>query len=1075
MLTKEQQADLAYKLIQGRANTHPDRAIFEEAIKSAIPVVPETIWFEASSIPATAPVITPTLQLDPETNTNLTYGDSGVVRYYVDLQLQAVPGSDRSFSHPCLKNCIPFNFDENGSYLHTIKTYTNTTLAFGVSDWVIDPSAGVLTFYDENLSALGIIPDTPPKISFYRYIGHKGITPMPDSASLLKKSTDATAQAQILVDGPTGTISVYHLPVLPNGDPSTFVVESTEKMKGIIVNGTLIQGSPTLIGSNKLVVTATTDTITVSGTNLLDYDTSLSSAALGTVLRTVNTSGTLGVSSIVDDGSSVNVELPFTVGASRANDSGATRGTVFYGNVVIAGTGLPESRELHSLIFADKTTGSVALATANDVGGARNVQLPAQSGTLIIKDTTTSNGRIAKFTSDGIIANSNISDLGTEVDIYVNTEVTGYLQADSIKVGSGLTEQATITIPSSVGNISLTLPSVSGTFMLKADHLPASQLDYDPANTSLIATTGQAAIDELAQNKMQYAGTIDSGSSYPSPAVIGGLYLVTDTLTLGGQPYNKADLAFHSTAGSWVRIPLGFVDAKNVEFDPTGVTYGDGSTAVTKTDAQSALADLFEHKADLDGSGRLPASQLPLSVVGALQYQGTWNVSVPGQTYPDDTVVGHYYIVTGGPATIEGILFTSGDWIIREATGWQVVQGGNAVDVITVGADQYQGKVTFASTVPITLGSSPSTGTITFGASPATKLAVGVVRIGDALTVDGNGLLSLDVTDGLAIDGTSKKLRADLNTNGLEIDVNHKLGIKAGSEFTYSAGSLVLANTGVVAGSYPKVTVNAKGQVTAGLALLVSDVPVYVSGEAGATEFYNATNGKVAGLKITGQVAISKTGDAITLDFTQTNATTFASEFEITTPIDFDWSTRSTNGLTITSVIGAINANRQDLNEYVNLLRTQGNAVGGNKGANLIGVDGIVSVTPTGGASGGNGTLQAVLEGLKTYTDTVAISSGTANRLAKFNSSKLVNSSILDTGSAVTVDVPTTISGDLTLAKVTDVSSKLNMQVGGTAYQASIVATAVNTNTAFSLPSKSSVATATLLADFSVIDCGDFG
>lgn len=282
-----------------------------------------------------------------------------------------------------------------------------------------------------------------------------------------------------------------------------------------------------------------------------------------------------------------------------------------------------------------------------------------------------------------------------------------------------------------------------------------------------LSNLGFTFTEILTHKKMQYAGAITSGTTYPSNATIGGLYVVTDNLTLNNISYSRGDFAFYeggSPFSGWTRIPSSLfpILATEIVFDNTDVTYGDGTTPVLSTTVQEALENLFEHKADLGVDGKIPESQLPDSVLGAMKYQGPWDVSIPGQTLPDDTTVGHYYVVTNGPATIDGIYYTTGDLIIREESGWSHIQGGtSSVDAIEVGSSLLQGVVTLEATEPLTV--TASEGTVTFGINVATSTEVGVLSAGDGLTISPEG--SLSVSPG----------------NGLEIDENHKLGITKGS------------------------------------------------------------------------------------------------------------------------------------------------------------------------------------------------------------------------------------------------------------------------------------------------------
>lgn len=67
---------------------------------------------------------------------------------------------------------------------------------------------------------------------------------------------------------------------------------------------------------------------------------------------------------------------------------------------------------------------------------------------------------------------------------------------------------------------------------------------------------------------------------------------------------------------------------------------------------------------------------------------------------------------------------------------------------------------------------------------------------------------------------------------------------------------LTLANTGVVAGTYPKVTVDAKGRVLAGAALTAGDIP--------ALDASKVTSGVLAAARLTGTYSITVNGNAAT-------------------------------------------------------------------------------------------------------------------------------------------------------------------------------------------------------------------
>jgi len=91
--------------------------------------------------------------------------------------------------------------------------------------------------------------------------------------------------------------------------------------------------------------------------------------------------------------------------------------------------------------------------------------------------------------------------------------------------------------------------------------------------------------------------------------------------------------------------------------------------------------------ASLDGTGKVPLSQLPASVVGAVKYKGTWDSLTNTPTLSNSGgggVLGDYYVVnvsSSGVTTIDGISdWQIGDWIINNGTVWEKVDN---TDVVT--------------------------------------------------------------------------------------------------------------------------------------------------------------------------------------------------------------------------------------------------------------------------------------------------------------------------------------------------------------------------------------------------------
>jgi hypothetical protein len=161
-LSSEQKSSKLFKQSLGKGETLIERAFFNEPFEGRPTVFPDQIWNEAGLIPETAPSLT-------------NNQESGVVKYFELLELQHVGGAnDKSYFAPELKDTIPFNYGDGESYNYAITKNNGTTpIPFGQNDWIIDTSAGLLTFYNGVPS--GVNASNPPKISFYKYIGEKGV------------------------------------------------------------------------------------------------------------------------------------------------------------------------------------------------------------------------------------------------------------------------------------------------------------------------------------------------------------------------------------------------------------------------------------------------------------------------------------------------------------------------------------------------------------------------------------------------------------------------------------------------------------------------------------------------------------------------------------------------------------------------------------------------------------------------------------------------------------------------------------------------------------------------------------
>lgn len=159
-LTSAQIASRLFKKSLGAGETLVTLDFFSENVLGRDLVFTTQIWSQSDLIPTTAPSLAPGASV-------------GVIQYFQKELLSHVPGSTNlSYYSANLIDSIPFNFGD-GTYNYALyKNDGTTVIAFGDGDWLVDNTAGLLTFYGALPS--GVSSALPPKISFYKYVGSKG-------------------------------------------------------------------------------------------------------------------------------------------------------------------------------------------------------------------------------------------------------------------------------------------------------------------------------------------------------------------------------------------------------------------------------------------------------------------------------------------------------------------------------------------------------------------------------------------------------------------------------------------------------------------------------------------------------------------------------------------------------------------------------------------------------------------------------------------------------------------------------------------------------------------------------------
>lgn len=213
----EEKTNLLFKKLMGKPSTLNTNEFFEELPRPARPSVIASQQLWTDDIPSSAPSDLVNATQDDNGNSIIGSYDGKTstthphIKKYVKVPLVMVPGSnskayearDTTVSHPygyadgdfstqtgdssdtgssgtyskITQDTIPFNYDDAGSYYYNLYRNNHVSISFGYAggDWVLDTDSGIITFYEWKAS-LNVNESNPPYISFYKYIGNKGIS-----------------------------------------------------------------------------------------------------------------------------------------------------------------------------------------------------------------------------------------------------------------------------------------------------------------------------------------------------------------------------------------------------------------------------------------------------------------------------------------------------------------------------------------------------------------------------------------------------------------------------------------------------------------------------------------------------------------------------------------------------------------------------------------------------------------------------------------------------------------------------------------------------------------------------------
>jgi len=353
--------------------------------------------------------------------------------------------------------------------------------------------------------------------------------------------------------------------------------------------------------------------------------------------------------------------------------------------------------------------------------------------------TITSSGSDYVFSVDDYISSSEVENISSNLQTQIDN-ISGSSDLYILSSGDTLTGQLTISDSGSIVPQNDNVVTI-GTSANRFSDIWAEEVHV---GASSLYVNGKKVLEDVSDT-ITISTEIDQNLAIKTSGMGNTNISSAESINLDISDTNGSNIVLSNTSNNG-NINL----QSNNQINLTGTIRANGN--LIETQNNKSVANGY---ASLDSNAKIPASELPDSIVGQVSYQGTWapSTNTPSVSNPPDSLTKGYYYVCADSGTQFGIDFQTGDWLISNGTIWQKVDNTDAVmtvfgrlgNVVAISGDYTGSQITNVPSGNVT--STNTQGAINELDTRITNLDVGVEEV-----IGGNKLTASTVGGTVTID-----------------------------------------------------------------------------------------------------------------------------------------------------------------------------------------------------------------------------------------------------------------------------------------------------------------------------------